>query len=197
MPRTIDFDLDLALDRAMGVFWKHGYAGTSLRTLLGAMGLGEGSFYNTLKSKKQLYVRCLDRYERTEGRRRARALMEAPTAAGGVRALFAAILDCLDDPATPSRLCMQAAMATSEVLEEPDLRARVEADLSAFHRVLADRLRADRDSGLLPQTIDPDLIAAILITYSQGLWRFALVDYDRARFEQQIDALLDGLGVTA
>src|SRR5207244_5803319 len=58
MARTLEFDYDKAIDKATRVFWKNGYSGTSLRDLLKAMGIGEGSFYNTLKSKNQLYLVC-------------------------------------------------------------------------------------------------------------------------------------------
>ncbi|TMV50485.1 helix-turn-helix transcriptional regulator, partial [Thioclava sp. BHET1] len=46
MGRGISFDYDRAIDRATRQFWRTGYAGTSLRDLLAATGLGEGSFYN-------------------------------------------------------------------------------------------------------------------------------------------------------
>ena len=71
MARAISFDYERALDKATWLFWKRGYAGTSLRDLLKIMGIGEGSFYNTLKSKKRLYLACVKRYEETEGRKRA------------------------------------------------------------------------------------------------------------------------------
>jgi TetR/AcrR family transcriptional repressor of nem operon len=195
MGRTIAFDYDEALDRAMGLFWKHGYAGTALRDLLKVMGIGEGSFYNTLKSKKQLYLACVKRYEDTEGRKRQQALATAPTASEGIRALFGVVLDCLDDPETPSRLCMLAAMASEEVLFEPDLRRRVEDGLESFRASLSERLGQDRDRGLLPRARDPDTLASVVVTYLQGLWRMALVDYDRRRFERQVDAFLTALGL--
>ena len=59
MARSIEFDYDQALERATRLFWRDGYAGTSLRDLLKVIGIGEGSFYNTLKSKKRLYIECL------------------------------------------------------------------------------------------------------------------------------------------
>ena len=65
MARALEFDYDKAIDKATRVFWKNGYSGTSLRDLLKAIGIGEGSFYNTLKSKKQLYLKCLKRYNDT------------------------------------------------------------------------------------------------------------------------------------
>ena len=195
MARTIAFDYDRALERATWLFWKSGYAGTSLRDLLKIMDIGEGSFYNTLKSKKQLYLACVRRYEETEGRKRGQALMSAPTASQGIRALFGAVLDCLDNPSTPSRLCMMAAMASEEVLSEPELRKLVEDGLGSFHACLVERLSQDRDEGRLPATLDPQVTASVVVTYLQGIWRMALVDYDRPRFERQIDAFLSGLGL--
>lgn len=195
MARAIGFDYDRAIDHAMRLFWRDGYAGASLRDLLKAMGIGEGSFYNTLKSKKQLYRQCLQRYEDTEGRKRAEALASAPTASRGVRALFSAILDCLDDPKVPSRLCMMAAMVSEEVLADADLRRLVEDGMAAFEAMLARRLRRDQDAGQLQVDLDPQTVAAVVATYAQGLWRMAMVDYDRLRFERQVDAFLTGFGL--
>lgn len=62
MPRNIKFDYDRAIDRATQLFWERGYSNTSLRDLLKIMGIGEGSLYNTFKSKKNLYLKCLKRY---------------------------------------------------------------------------------------------------------------------------------------
>jgi TetR/AcrR family transcriptional regulator, transcriptional repressor for nem operon len=195
MARAIAFDYDRALERATWLFWKSGYAGTSLRDLLKIMDIGEGSFYNTLKSKKQLYLACVRRYEETEGRKRGQALMSAPSASKGIHALFGVVLDCLDNPSTPSRLCMMAAMASKEVLSEPDLRKLVEDGLGSFHARLVERLSQDRDEGRLPATLDPHVTASVVVTYLQGIWRMALVDYDRPRFERQIDAFLTALGL--
>ena len=195
MPREIAFDYDTAVERATRLFWRDGYAGTSLRDLLQAMNIGQGSFYNTLKSKKDLYLQCLSRYRDTEGRKRGSALESAPTASAGIRALFGAVLDCIDDPQTPSRLCMMAAMASDDVLTDSDLRKVAEAGLASLADRLTARLVADKAAGRLPESVDTGVVVPILVTYLQGLWRMAMVDYDRARFERQIDVLLEGLGL--
>lgn len=195
MARSIAFDYAQALDKATALFWKTGYAGTSLRDLLKGLGIGEGSFYNTLKSKKQLYVACVTRYADTEGRKRAQALKAAPTASLGIRAMFGVMLDCLDDPRTPSRLCLMAGMVSEEVLSDPDLRTLVEEGMGGVRARLLARLTEDRETGLLPAALDPPTTASVIMTYMQGLWRMALVDYDRLRFERQIDVFLTGLGL--
>ena len=195
MAGVIAFDYERALDKATWLFWKNGYNGTSLRDLLQIMGIGEGSFYNTLKSKKRLFLECLKRYDETEGRKRSHALMSAPTASLGIRALFDSVLDTLDSPETPSRLCMFAAMASEEVLADPELRKRVEERMDRYQVQLIDRLSGDRAAGLLPPDLDPRTTASIIATYQQGIWRMALMDYDRTRFERQIDGFLTALGL--
>ena len=193
MARTLEFDLDNALGKAMRLFWKSGYAGTSLRDLLKSMGIGEGSFYNTLKSKKHAYLESLKRYNATVGRQRGEALFAAPTANLGVRALFQLVLDCLDDPKVPSRLCLMAGSITREVLAEPELRKYVQQQMSMLAEGMIARLTADKESGLLPPDFDPRIVVPIIITYLQGLFRMALVSYDRPKFEQQINLFLTGL----
>jgi TetR/AcrR family transcriptional regulator, transcriptional repressor for nem operon len=57
------------------------------------------------------------------------------------------------------------------------------------------RLNADKEAGVLSAEFDPELVVPVVITYLQGLWRMALVAYERPRFERQIDMFLTGLGL--
>jgi TetR/AcrR family transcriptional repressor of nem operon len=193
MARTLEFDYANALDRATLLFWRTGYANTSLRELLKVMGIGEGSFYNTLKSKKLAYLECLKRYNATVNLRRGQAFFSAPTGALGVRGLFNTVLDCLDDPKTPSRVCLMAGSITPEVLTEPDLREYVQGQMIMLTERMTVRLTADKNAGLLPAEFDPQLVVPVIVTYLQGVWRMALISYDRATFERQIDLFLTGL----
>ncbi len=195
MARTLEFDYTNALERATRLFWETGYASTSLRDLLARMGIGEGSFYNTLKSKKQAYLECLKHYNATVGLRRAEAFDSAPSAALGVRALFKTVLDCLDDPKTPSPVCLMAGSLSHEVMDDPELHAYVQQQLLILVERITARLIVDKEAGLLGREVDPEVVVPVIVTYLQGLWRMALVSYDRRRFERQIDGLLIGLGL--
>jgi TetR/AcrR family transcriptional repressor of nem operon len=195
MARALEFDYTTALEQGSRVFWETGYSNTSLRDLLKKMGIGEGSFYNTLKSKKNAYLECLKHYNATVNRKRGEALLSASTATAGVRALFQTVLDCLDDPETPSRVCLMAGSLTPEVLAETDLREYVEQQMSMVAEMMTARLSADKEAGLLPAAVEPRLIVPVIVTYLQGLWRMALISYDRPRFEQQIDLFLTSMGL--
>ncbi|QXH56093.1 TetR/AcrR family transcriptional regulator [Pseudomonas maumuensis] len=195
MTRKISFDYDQALATATDLFWQSGYAATGLRHLLKAMDIGEGSFYNTLGSKKQLYLACLERYEHEVVDERIQVLLAAPSAAAGIRGFFDRVLARLDDPATPSRMCMLAAMQSAEVLADAELRERAERGLTDLQALIRERLREDIERGLLPGTLDADASASLIVTYLQGLWRTALVTFERSAAQRQIDVLLTALGL--
>src|SRR6267142_1909851 len=64
MARPREFDRDAAVQRAMSVFWRKGYAATSTDDLLRAMNIGRQSMYDTFGDKHRLYLEALDDSER-------------------------------------------------------------------------------------------------------------------------------------
>src|SRR5260370_40732616 len=144
MARTLEFNYPKALEKATRLFWKLGYAGTSLRPLLKAMGIGEGSFYNTLKSMDHAYLECLKHYHATVGQRRGKAFFSAPTGRAGVRALFNEILNCLDNPRAPSKVCLMAASVTSQVLAKPSLKKFIQQEISNMPEAIIPQLKTDQ-----------------------------------------------------
>jgi TetR/AcrR family transcriptional regulator, transcriptional repressor for nem operon len=188
------FDYDQAIDSATRLFWANGYATTSLRDLLEVMRIGEGSFYNTVKSKKNLYLQCLGHYNDTITRRRWEALLAESSIAEGVRAYFTAVLDDLDDPAIPS-ICLMAASLSTDVLAVEDLRSYVLNEVQTLQTALTGRLRDAVHDGELPANFDAETAAQIVVTYLQGLFRVVRVLSDRPELENQIEVLLTGLGL--
>src|SRR5258708_12777292 len=158
MPRGITFDYEKAIAGATQLFRKHGYSNTSLRALLKVMKIGEGSFYNTIKSKERLYLECLKHYNETVGREGVAALTSAPAVKAGVRALLRTVLDQLDDPKTPN-LCLMAGSISTDVLQERELRAYVLTEIGAFLTLLTERIPARKTSAKLKPTLDPETLS--------------------------------------
>jgi len=74
--REIDLKIAVipALARAAEVFWKAGYAGTSLDDLVEATGMNRPSLYAAFGDKRDLYLKTLEHY-RDESRILARAAL--------------------------------------------------------------------------------------------------------------------------
>ena len=62
MGRHREFDVDKALDAALGVFWSKGYEGTSYSDLTKATGVERPALYSAFGNKEALFLRALDRY---------------------------------------------------------------------------------------------------------------------------------------
>jgi len=62
MPRYKTYNNDLVLEKAMNVFWVHGYEATSVRLLEKEMGINQFSIYSSFKNKKNLFVNALRKY---------------------------------------------------------------------------------------------------------------------------------------
>ncbi len=64
MGRPQAFNEDEVIDKALDVFWEKGFLGASTRDLIEATGISNGSFFNSFGDKKQLYLKCLDKYNK-------------------------------------------------------------------------------------------------------------------------------------
>jgi AcrR family transcriptional regulator len=64
--RPREFDLDAALDKAIEVFWRQGYEGTSLTDLTDAMGINRPSLYNAFGNKEDTFKLAVDRYAQVD-----------------------------------------------------------------------------------------------------------------------------------
>jgi hypothetical protein len=58
MPRAKAFKADEALQKAMHVFWEHGYEATSVQCLVEGMSINRFSLYSTFGNKHQLLWPC-------------------------------------------------------------------------------------------------------------------------------------------
>src|SRR5262245_53043372 len=98
--RPRGFDTDKALDRALTVFWKKGYEGTSLDDLTRAMRINRPSLYAAFGNKQDLFRKALDRYA-TGPACYVRDALAEPTARRVVDKLFDGLIDLLTNPKLP------------------------------------------------------------------------------------------------
>ena len=69
MGRPKGFSREEVLEKAMPVFWKHGFADTSLQDLERATGVNKSGLYTEFRDKDDLFVACLRHYLESQGKR--------------------------------------------------------------------------------------------------------------------------------
>ncbi len=87
MPWEKKFDEDKVLNEAMKAFWQNGYGGTSMKQLIGCMGLNPGSIYAAFGDKRTLFFRVMNCYT-NQVREKHRELKKQHTPRGFILALF-------------------------------------------------------------------------------------------------------------
>src|SRR3989440_2758152 len=159
------FDADVALDRAMHVFWEKGYEGAALSDLTQAMRINRPSLYAAFGNKEQLFRKVLDRYMDGPVAYFGRALT-APKARDVVEEIFLGTARMADDPRIPAGcLMVQGALACGDA----SVRREVAARRAASEAALRHRLQRAKREGDLPKNADPAELAHYVMTVVRGM----------------------------
>lgn len=153
------YDPDQALAQAIEAFWKTGYSGTSLDDLAEATAMNRPSLYAAFGDKRSLYLRALDHYWRAGYAAMEEALGgDRPLSEALMRVYKSALALYFSGGAHP-RGCFAIGTATTEAVEDPKIRAELDAGLRELDARFEARIRAARDSGELPADADPQALA--------------------------------------
>ncbi|MFF0494217.1 TetR/AcrR family transcriptional regulator [Nocardia sp. NPDC004068] len=186
--RPRSFDADIALDRALELFWRHGYEGTSLADLTAAMGINKPSLYATFGNKEELFAKVLARYLDGPGAYAADAL-NAPTGREVVERLIHGAVELTAGANTPNGcLCVKTVQACG-----PDSRT-VRHDAVAVRKAGEAALRRRLEQATdLPSRHEPTTLAALVHTISDGIAVQAAAGRSRDELRQVADSALRAL----
>ncbi|MEU5903096.1 TetR/AcrR family transcriptional regulator [Micromonospora sp. NPDC047527] len=187
------FDEEAVLDRAVEVFWRHGYEGASLSTLTSAMGINRPSLYATFGNKEQLFQRAFARYHETQ-LTSARAALEQPTAYAVIEAFLRASADGLTASDHPAGcLSIQGGLACSpENARIAEILAAGRADTES---ALEERLSRAGTEGDLPDGMDARALARFVMALSEGHAVHAAAGATREDLQASVDIALRALAL--
>jgi AcrR family transcriptional regulator len=176
--RPLSFDRDAAVHRAMLLFWRHGYEGTSLSQLTAAMGIAPPSLYAAFGDKRGLFLEAVKRY--LSGPVTSDQLIDqAPTAREAAWALMEGAAIGYTGSDTPPG-CLLASSAISCSAAADDVREA----LAAIRRGIEARLRRKIARAIktaeLPASADAKSLAGLTMTVIQGMSTMARDGASRA-----------------
>jgi len=102
MPRKPTYGRNDLISRARDLFWRQGWAGTSLKDLEAALEMKPGSFYAAFGSKEALFELAMEKYA-TDGAAGLQALAQDH---GPIEALKRYIMKAVGSENAPAKACM-------------------------------------------------------------------------------------------
>jgi TetR/AcrR family transcriptional repressor of nem operon len=190
VPRTKEFETGDALDAAMQLFWRKGYAATSLRDLLDGMGIGYGSFYNAFGNKHALFLASLDRFRELRTSWIDEVLEDSGL--GGIEEVFRRTVDGLVG-FEPRRGCLLANTAVELGPHDAEVAAKISRYVRHTEAVFERAVIRAQEAGEIPADRDPRAMACFLVNTLHGLRVLARVGTDRAVLEDAVRVALDVL----
>ncbi|AZM62434.1 MULTISPECIES: TetR/AcrR family transcriptional regulator [unclassified Streptomyces] len=181
MARTKEFDPDAALRAALELFWQRGYEATSMSDLVTHLGIGRASLYATFGSKRELYLKALERYEQDGLPKLMEDLSRPGPALPGVRAVVRRYATEAAEEAMRLRGCFVTNTAAELAPHDATAARRVERNWDQMETALHAALVRARAQGELPADRDPLTLARMLLVLLQGLRVVGKASADPAR----------------
>jgi TetR/AcrR family transcriptional regulator, copper-responsive repressor len=181
MGRHKEFTREEVLEKAIPVFWEHGYADTGVHELEKATGVNKSGLYSEFKSKEDLFLCSLQHYLETSSGRRI--LSTEPLGWNNVEELLRCSLLCPDG----QKGCFAiSSMREFAILPQKahEIIARNRAEMK---ELLLKNIRAEK-----PKT-DPTVLAELISTFFSGLCVEQNLDRKRPSTEREIRALMTAM----
>jgi AcrR family transcriptional regulator len=166
--RPREFDRDAALEAAMLLFWRKGFATTSMNDLCDAMGVRSPSLYAAFGSKEALYLEAVEHYVRTQGPPVWGKLAEGATVRAGIENLMMASAEILPKSRATPAGCMAMLAAVGDEWPAGIARVVKKVRLEVLG-TLRSRLETAVAKGELPAATDIDGLSRFYLSIYQGM----------------------------
>jgi AcrR family transcriptional regulator len=166
MGRPRAFEIDDAIDKATGLFWRNGYEGTSLNDLTKAMGISPPSFYFAFGSKEALFRKVIER-RNPELLKLAETALRKPTPRAVAKHFLRGYADILTDPRhAPGCLALNSALPCTAADPVRDWLAELRGQMRTAFR---DRFAQARGGEGLPSGLDADSLSRLVLVIAWGM----------------------------
>ncbi len=189
MARPREFDKERVIQRAMHVFWRHGFEATSLDELLSATGLSKSSLYGAFGDKRSLFMATLEAYRQERRAQLMAVLTGGPTARDAVHAFLRGVVRDAADP-DAAYGCMICNEAVEFGAHDEEVRSIVIADFNEIEDAFTATINRGQGDGSITSSSEPRKLARFLTTAMQGLQVMIRAQAEPARLEDAVDVMI-------
>lgn len=181
MGRPKNFNREEVLEKAMPVFWKHGFSDTSLQELERATGVNKSGLYSEFRDKEDLFVACLRYY--LENQQKRGLLTKEPLGWDNVEAFLK------HGPLNKAEQkgCFSVNSMREFAILPDEAHAIVAENRATVQRLLATNIEAEKPR------MDPHLIAEMVLAFFSGLCIEHNLKSGKASSARKIESLMQML----
>ncbi|MGI9384771.1 MAG: TetR/AcrR family transcriptional regulator [Methyloligellaceae bacterium] len=192
MGRPREFDPEIALDKAMRLFWTKGYHDTSIRDLVEHTGVNYYGLYGEFENKRGLFLAALDRYSAMAMSEIVGGLKESPGGLHGIRRAFARLLSFVTS-ANGQAGCMMCNTAVELAPHDAEAATKVRGNLKGLKTAFARSLSEAKAEGALPANADVPALGEYLATTALSVGVLVRAGMSRPHVERHIGTALSAL----
>lgn len=179
MARPKKFDEAETLQKALKVFWKKGYSGTSMSDLVSAMSINAPSLYDTYGDKHRLFMASLNNYLVSQlNWMKALSGQTIPVKEIITTLLKALVADTLNDPERKG--CFMVNTITELANQDEQVLKVAIQNEKDVREILSQLIKRGQQSGEISSKNDPEIMAMYLFTTMMGVRVVASTNFDSA-----------------
>ena len=189
MPKVKLFDTEVALEKAMMLFWKKGYYNTSIQDLTNYLGISRSSLYDTFGGKKKIFYKALDLYRTSYFDGLPTFLSTQKNVKEGLRLAFQKVItdDCED---VDSKGCFIVNTTTELLPTDSKLHEVISIHKHKVEQAFLDFLQFGVLSGQISKEKDLNTLASLLYTVLSGLRVVGKTKPDQKELMNSVEAVL-------
>ncbi len=168
MSRVREFDPEQAIADAMQVFWRSGYADTSMEDIVNETGVSLYGLYGTFGNKKDLLVAAMRHYEESMTDLLWSDLRKPDAGRTEIIEFWRSIRNHAEDEGFCNG-CLIVNIAAEVAPHEPEIAAEVQRINNEHAAVFAAAIRNGQKAGDIPPDVDADGAGRMLVALARGL----------------------------
>jgi TetR/AcrR family transcriptional repressor of nem operon len=187
MPKNVKFDEQVAISKAMDVFWKKGYSGASMRDLTEAMEINSSSLYNTIGDKHQLFVKCIKNYTETRMQAAKRMLQNISSPIKAIEKFIdSSVYAITHEPNS----CLAIKTTFEMAVDDPEVQKIIKADSNFTYNLILQLVENAIAKNEIAISNDAKMLTDYIINNFTGWHESYIIYKDKERIEKMAKFLL-------
>jgi len=192
MARPREFDVEEALQKAIEVFWTHGYGGASMEELIKGTGLARGSLYKAFGDKRTLFLMALERYTDARLSRFYDRLKRPGSAKEAIRDT---VFDYVKRATSPGgeRGCLVTNTAAEMGTRDPEIARLLARMFRRMEELFVEAIVRGKASGELDESKDERALARFMVLTIQGIRLMSHMRPERRQLAEAVEVAVSTL----